>query len=399
MTAGKICSMFLAFMLLGNFIPSQIAIAAESISLSKQQVWETYEAEKTQAWDAYNAEKAEAWKTYEEIKANAWQTFQTEKAKVWKDYTVTHQREGYEARVAQARQAYETKVKQARGTYEAKVRQARQIYEARVAQAREAYSQYCAVPDQSGLDVQNPRCEHKWGYFIAKILVARHFYEMSRLLSMREERIIREDDICDRVLSFSGAFLSIYPEPDKALRIIKAYFDLQKLIPAALSREDKEIGTTLAEAVVEAAKQAALEDLTGTVQPQVTLPVRVLKLINHSSTAWAVYNITRERHRLLVAQEYLLDYYKYGGDRSRVAEKYKLSKNASLEEIIKAITKALVDSSWISIKIWVPSETARTAGYYEGLVRRLVTPCMEGQCRYVVSVEDGTKLPITCSFK
>jgi hypothetical protein len=305
MTIGKICSMFLAFVLLGNCIPSQITKAAENISLSKQQTWETFqaekakawdaynaekaeawkayqevkasawqahEAEKTQAWDAYNAEKAEAWKVYQEVKASAWQTFQTEKAKAWKDYTVTHQREEYEARVAQAWQSHETKVKQAQEAYEAKVRQARQTYEARVAQAGEAYSQYCGAPDQSGLDVQDPRCKHKWGYFIAKVLVARHFSEMSRLLSTREEQIIREDDICDRVLSFSGAFLSIYPEPDQALRIIKAYFDLPRLIPAALSQEDKEIGTTLAEAVIEAAKQAALEDLTGTVRPQVTIP-------------------------------------------------------------------------------------------------------------------------------
>ncbi len=134
------------------------------------------------------------------------------------------------------------------------------------------------------------------GYHIAKVFVVKHFSEMSRLLDTREQGIIREDDICDKVLSFSGAFLSIVPKQDQALRIIKDYFEIQKLLPAVLGSEDKEIGAILAEATVEAAKQAALEELTGAVQPEVTIPVRVLKLINDSSTAWAVYNITRDRN-------------------------------------------------------------------------------------------------------
>lgn len=259
----------------------------------------------------------------------------------------------------------------------------------------------CTAPAQSGLEVPdgNPTCEQKWGYHIAKVLVARHFSEMSRLLDTREQGIIREDDICDKILSFSGAFLSVVPKQDQALRIIKGYFEIQKLLPAALSAEDKEIGTILAEATVEAAKQAAVEELTGAVQPEVTIPVRVLKLINDSSTTWAVYNISRERNRLLVAQEYLLDYYKYGGNRSRVAEKYKLVKKASLNEIIDAIAKAYVGSSWISRKMWVPSDTVRTAEHYEGLVRNMVMSCMEGQCGYTESPKQQMKPAIACFFK
>jgi hypothetical protein len=98
--------------------------------------------------------------------------------------------------------------------------------------------------------------------------------------------------------------IGIYSEPDDALRIIKSYFEIGKLLPAAVGSGDKDIGTILAEATVEAAKQATLEALTGAVRAKVTIPVRVLKLINDSSTAWAVYNVTRERNRLLVAQEY-----------------------------------------------------------------------------------------------
>lgn len=259
----------------------------------------------------------------------------------------------------------------------------------------------CNAPAQSGLEVPdgNPTCEQQWGYHIAKILVARHFSEMSRLLDAREQGIIREDDMCDKILSFAGAFLSIFPKHDQALRIIKGYFEIQKLLPAALGSADQEIGTILAEATIEAAKQAALEALTGAVQPEVTIPVRALKLINDSSTTWAVYNITKERHRLLVAQEYLLDYYKHGGNRSRVAEKYKLVKNASLDEIIAAIAKAYVGSSWISRKMWVPSDTVRTADHYEGLVRQMIMHCIEGQCGYTVSPKRQRKPPIACFFK
>jgi hypothetical protein len=175
--------------------------------------------------------------------------------------------------------------------------------------------------------------------------------------------------------------------------------DRIQLLPAAVGSPDKEIGTIIAEATIEAAKQAALETLTGAVQAKFTIPVRVLKLINDSSTAWAVYNVTRERNRLLVAQDYLLDYYKYGSNRSRVAEKYGLAQEASPAKVIEAIARAQVGTSWISRKMWVPSDTTRTAEYYEGLIRNMVTGCMGGQCRSTVTVEERKRPRVACIFK
>ncbi len=412
---------------------------------NKKQTWVTYEAERSHLWANHNTERGGIWRIYRSERDLIWRVYHEEHARAWEAYRADRTRQTYDAAAKQAQEAYNKAVRQSQDVYQKAVIESRRAYGKAVKQGEDAYGCYaaraarayaayvaaisrgqegrlatteaevaatcrgsagppgpsCTAPEQGHLDIAGgaPTCEQKWGYHIAKVLVVKHFVEMSRLLDTREQRALAEDDVCDRVLSFSGAFLSIYAGPDTALRIIKSYFDIPKLLPALLGSRDKEIGTILAEATIEAAKQATLETLTGAVDAKFTIPLRVLKLINDSSTAWAVYNVTRERNRLLVAQEYLLDHYKYGGNRSRVAEKYGLAQGVSRAKVIEAIAKAQVGSSWISRKIWVHSDTASTAEHYEGLISNMVTGCMGGQCRSAVTVEERKKPRVACIFK
>ena len=424
--------------------PFSVTYSEVPYKSEKTQAWAAYQAERDRIWAEYNAEREGTWTAYHSKRGLIWGAYHEERARVWGTYRADRAREAYAAAVKQAQEAYNKAARQNQEAYQNAVIESQRAYGRAVKQGQDAYACYaaraarayaayvaainegqdgrlakteaevaakcggsaeshapsCTAPEQSGLDVSGTAtCEQKWGYHIAKVLVAKHFYEMGRLLDIREQRALAEGDVCDRVLSFSGAFLSIYNEPDTALRIIKSYFEIGKLLPVVAGSRDRDIGTILAEATVEAAKQATLETLTGAVQAKFTIPVRVLKLINDSSTAWAVYNVIRERNRLLVAQEYLLDYYKYGGNRSRVAEKYGLAQEASPAKVIEAIARAQVGTSWISRKMWVPSDTARTAEYYEGLIRNMVTGCMGGQCRSAVTVEERKRPGVACIFK
>lgn len=400
--------------------------------MERHRIWASYEAERERVWNTYDARRGQIRKVYDAERSQVWDSYRTNRTEQTYNAAVKSAQEAYSKATQLKQEAYAQAVAESQQAYRNATKQSQDAYACYVAKANRAHAVYletigkenrryemeaqvtakcrvlptlvqasCTAPAQTGLQVLdgNPTCEQKWGYHIAKVLVAKHFSEMSRLLDTREQGIIREDDICDNILSLSGAFLSIVPKQDEALRIIKSYFEIQKLLPVALGSEDNQIGTILADAVIETAKQGAIEELTGAVQPEVTIPVRVLKLINDSSTAWAVYNITKERYRLLVAQSYLVDYYKYGGNRSWVAEKYRLAKDASLDDIIGAIAKTLVAPSWISRKTWVPSDTARTAEHYEDLVRNMVAGCMEGQCGYMVPLKAKTKSPVACFFK
>jgi len=285
----------------------------------RRRIWANYQAERERVWNAYNARRGQIGEAYDAERSQVRDSYRTNGTEQY-NATVKSAQEAYSKATELKQEAYARAVTESQQAYSKAAKESQDTYACYVAKANKAYAVYletigisqenrryemeaqvtakcrvlstlvqasCSAPVQIGLEVSdgNPTCEQKWGYHIAKVLVAKHFSEMTWLLDTREQGIIREDDLCDKILSFSGAFLSIAPKQDQALRIIKSYFEIRKLLPVALSSEDNEIGTILADAVIEAAKQAAIEELTGAVQPQVTIPIRVLKLINNSAVA------------------------------------------------------------------------------------------------------------------
>lgn len=406
----------------------------------KQNAWSTYESEKKQAWadyeaerhrlgTNYNTERQEIWRTYRSKRGLIWEAYREERARVWRTYRADRNREAYAAVLKQAREAYSKAAKESHEAYAKAAAQSRQAYRNAAKQSQDAYACYavkakrayavylvkigrnqgdspkrmeaevkdkcraltpspqlaCNAAAVGGLEVRggNPTCEQQWGYYVTKLVVAQHFTAMIRLLDATEKSAIRDQKIIETTANIIGPMWALFKSPDFATKAINTYFDLPQLMFHLVPKnEAQKIAVVWGDWALDSLQAIAIYYASGyasgAVSPISLLP-KVIKLTLLVNELWNVGAITRDRWRNLVAQDYLMDYFKYGGDLRSIALKYGIPPASTRREIIKAIAKNTVDSSW-----WIHfplADTESTASYYESFINKFVELCMNGQCQ------------------
>lgn len=439
MLLNALRSRMLAVILLGALFPA--ANAADPAQTwrddqaVKQKAWAIYESEKKQAWAAYeaerdrlgtnyNTERKEIWRTYRSKRGLIWKAYREERARVWRTYRADRKREAYAAALKQAQEAYSKAAKESHEAYAKAAAQSRQAYRNAAKQSRDAYACYaakakrayaayvaaiqpnqennlkkmeeevankcraltpspqlsCNAPAQSGLEVPdgNPTCEQQWGYYLAKLLVVQQFSAMSRLLDAKEEREISQQKIVETAVNIIGPMTKLFKSPDIATKVINTYFDLPQLMFHLVPKnEAQKIAVVWGDWALDSLQEIALAYATG-LPP--TVPIdKLIKLLIFIETFWDVREITRDRWRYLVAQAYLIDYFKYGGDLRSIALKHGLPPASTRRDIINTVAKNTVDPSW-----WMRfpfADTESTVSYYESFINKFVELCMNGQCQ------------------
>ncbi|MGH8644491.1 MAG: hypothetical protein ACREX4_08580, partial [Gammaproteobacteria bacterium] len=391
----------------------------------KKQAWTDYEMERRRIWADYDADRARIWKTYKSGRAQVWAAYNAERSRIWNSYNANRTKQNYEAAARYTREAYSTAAQQSREAYGKAAAQSQKAYANAAKQNQDAYACYaakakrayaaylattdrdqednlkqmeaevankcralppsprlaCNSPAQSGLEVPdgNPTCEQQWGYYLAKLLVVQQFTAMSRLLDAKEKRAIQQREIIETTANIVGPMWALFKSPDIATKVINTYFDLPQLLFHLIPSSDaKKITVIWADWALNSLQAIAVYYATGVVPtPMLILPgIKLVILIN---TSWNVGGITIDRWRYLVAQDYLIDYFKYGGDLRSIARKYGLPPASTRYNIIDTIARNTVTPSW---RMRFPlADTESTVSYYESFIKKFVELCMNGQCQ------------------
>lgn len=439
MVLNALCSPMLTFILLG--VLASAAQAANSIRTGradqavKQNAWSTYESEKKQAWAAYEMEGRQIWAGYHAERARISKNYGSERRQLSEAYreerdriresykgsrprydpaAAEYAKEAYRKTRHLSREAYAKAAAQSQQAYRNAAKQSRDAYACYAAKAKRAYAAYlattdrnqednlkqmeaevankcralppsprlaCNAPAQSGLEVSdgNPTCEQQWGYYVTKLVVVQHFTAMSRLLDAKEQKAIRQQKIFETTANIVWPMITLFTSPDIAAKVINTYFDLPQLLFHLIPKNDaQKIAVVWGDWALDSLQTIAIYYASGGV-PDLSLIPKLEKLRKLIETSWNIRAITIDRWRYLVAQDYLMDYFKYGGDLRSIALKYKLPPASTRRDIINTVAKNTVDPSW-----WMRfplADTESTVSYYESFINKFVELCMNGQCQ------------------
>jgi hypothetical protein len=302
----------------------------------RQKAWALYESEKKQAsaayelerrriWADYDAERDRVWKIYDSSRGRIWKAYNAERDRIWKGYEAYKTQQSYDVATRHAQKAYSQATQlsqeayakataQSQHAYDSATKQSQAAYACYVAKADRAYATYlatidrnqenqvkkmevevvnkcrslstssqpsCRAPEQSGLEVPDgkPTCEQKWGYYLAKLVVVKHFAAMTRLLNAKEKRAIQQQEILEATMDIVGPILAQFKSEDIDSKLINVYFDLHQLLFHLIPKNDaQKIAVIWGDWALDSLQAIAINYATGVEPSPLSVVPKLVKL-------------------------------------------------------------------------------------------------------------------------
>ena len=231
-------------------------------------------------------------------------------------------------------------------------------------------------------NLYNPdfNCRQHWEYYLYLQLSGSIFSAEMNLISLTEKRAIKVYEVVERITSIANAFHSVASSPKAELKIFNAVWESSGLALNLIPLDDV-VGAEIARDIINLMRDSLSASVNYLVTGTASTPYAgMVQLANRFGALWNIQvKVLAEINAITLAQEYLLPYYRSGGDSAKVAAIYGLPNTTTTEDVIKSMAKKM-GIGWLDYSL---KKTIRWISSFKVAMSNAATVCMESvsSCR------------------